>query len=83
MTSPDAVPVEDAEEQRRPAAGEQAPPPGPAAGLEASAADVAEQAQPVGEPELPIDRDLPLEADAADAAEQAVVVPLDDDVDRD
>ena len=86
MTSPDAVPAADAAEQRLTAGGDQAPVPEPVAPLEASEADVAEQAQPVGDeehcPPPGAARDLPLEADAADAVEQAVVVPLDDDGDR-
>jgi hypothetical protein len=43
------------------------------------AADVMEQAAPVGPGERRLPRDLPDEADAADAAEQSVAVPLDDD----
>ena len=47
--------------------------------LEATGADVAEQAAGAGPPGPSVLADLPLEADAADAAEQAAVVELDED----
>ena len=50
--------------------------------LEATGADVVEQAAAAGPPEPPQTADLPLEADAADAAEQAAVVELDEDEHR-
>jgi hypothetical protein len=81
MTTPDAVPAEDAAEQRLTATGDRAPAPEPAARLEVSEADLAEQAQPVDDEEHAAARELPLEVDPADAAEQAAVVPLDDERD--
>jgi hypothetical protein len=49
--------------------------------LEADAADVAEQEQPVDDADLdaPAALDYPLEADAADVAEQHREIPLDEE----
>jgi hypothetical protein len=78
MTTPEANPV-DVAEQRASAARDEATTPAVEVPLEAPAADVAEQAVPTGPGEHVAARDLPLEADELDAAEQAVVVEEDDE----
>ena len=70
---------EDVQEQTASPSRDAARTPHPSVPLEATAADVAEQAPPVAPGEHLAARDLPLEADAADAAEQAVVVDVDED----
>ncbi|MCU1693926.1 MAG: hypothetical protein JWM64_3017 [Frankiales bacterium] len=73
MTAPDS------REQDLSATGDLAPSVVPEVPLEASEADVLEQAADAGTAPHRVDRELPLEAPEADAAEQAEVVPFDDD----
>ena len=70
---------EDVQEQEATPTRDAVPTPTPDVPLEATDADVTEQAVEVGPTEHLARRDLPLESDAADAAEQAAVVELDDD----
>jgi hypothetical protein len=74
----EATPEDRAEQETSPT-GEVPPTPAPDVPLEATAADVQEQAARVGPGEHVTSRELPLEADPADAAEQATVVELDED----
>lgn len=73
MTTPDE------QEQALSPTGDLAPAAVPDVPLEASEADVLEQAADAGPAPHRVDRDLPLEAPEADALEQAQVVPLDED----
>ena len=73
MTNPDE------QEQSLSPTGDAAPPVVPDVPLEASEADVLEQAADAAPAPHLADRELPLEASEADAVEQAQVVPLDED----
>ena len=70
---------EDLHEQQASPTGDDAPATVPDVPLEATDADVTEQAAEVGPGEHRAARDVPLESDPADAAEQASVVELDED----
>jgi len=75
----EATPEDVVEQQVTPTGDAAAGASAPEVPLEATDADVTEQAAAV-EPATHAPRDdLPLEADPADAAEQAAVVPLDED----
>jgi hypothetical protein len=78
MTTPEANPA-DVAEQHASAARDDESTPAVDVPLEASEADVAEQALAAGPGEHVAARDLPLEADELDAAEQGVVVEEDDE----
>ena len=71
--------AEDRLEQQATPTRDAATPAPPDVPLEASDADVTEQAADVGPTEHVAARDVPLESDPADAAEQATVVELDED----
>lgn len=73
MTTPDE------QEQALSPTGDLAPSTVPDLPLEASEADVVEQAAAVAPQEHRVDRELGLEVPEADAVEQAQVVPLDED----
>lgn len=74
----EATPEDRVEQQETPTR-DAAPRTVPEVPLEATAADVSEQAAEVGPTEHRATRDLPLESDPADASEQAAVVELDED----
>ena len=76
------TPAEDLQEQLATPTRDTPPTSAPDVPLEATDADVTEQAAAVAPDEHVAVRDLPLEADAADAAEQASVVELDEDEHR-
>ena len=83
MSDIESTPEDRLEQQSTPTGDAERPEPPPVP-LEATDADVVEQAVPTGPGQHVADEGgdagrLPLEADAADAAEQAVVVELDED----